>query len=65
VTARTAELIRFLGLSGIEQVEAGSLSYGGQRLLDMGLALAARRVRCCSTSRWPASPPRSASASAA
>ena len=40
VTSRTAELIRFLGLSGIEQAEAGSLSYGGQRLLDMGLALA-------------------------
>ncbi len=40
VMARTAELIRFLGLSGIEQAEAGSLSYGGQRLLDMGLALA-------------------------
>ena len=40
VTGRTAELIRFLGLSGIEHVEAGSLSYGGQRLLDMGLALA-------------------------
>ena len=40
VTGRTAELIRFLGLSGIEHAEAGSLSYGGQRLLDMGLALA-------------------------
>jgi len=40
VTARTAELIRYLGLSGIEHAEAGSLSYGGQRLLDMGLALA-------------------------
>ena len=32
--------IRCLGLAGIEQAEAGSLSYGGQRLLDMGLALA-------------------------
>ena len=40
VTQRTAELVRFLGLSGIEKAEAGSLSYGGQRLLDMGLALA-------------------------
>ena len=40
VTARTAELVRFLGLSGIEKAEAGLLSYGGQRLLDMGLALA-------------------------
>ena len=40
VVGRTAELIRFLGLSGIEHADAGSLSYGGQRLLDMGLALA-------------------------
>jgi len=38
----TRELIRFLGLSGIERAEAGFLSYGGQRLLDMGLALATR-----------------------
>jgi ABC-type branched-subunit amino acid transport system ATPase component len=29
-------------LKGIEQAEAASLSYGGQRLLDMGLALATR-----------------------
>ena len=40
VMKRTRELIRFLGLTGIESAEAGSLSYGGQRLLDMGLALA-------------------------
>ena len=37
---QTAQLIRFLGLSGIERADAGELSYGGQRLLDMGLALA-------------------------
>src|SRR5207244_5362454 len=42
VTAETAELIGFLGLAGIERAEAASLSYGGQRLLDMGLALATR-----------------------
>ncbi|MGU9982279.1 ATP-binding cassette domain-containing protein [Phreatobacter sp. HK31-P] len=36
----TATLIRYLGLAGIEQAEAGSLSYGGQRLVDMALALA-------------------------
>ena len=42
VTAETTELIAFLGLSGIEHAEAASLSYGGQRLLDMGLALATR-----------------------
>ena len=40
VTTRTAELIAYLGLSGMEQADAGALSYGGQRLLDMGLALA-------------------------
>ena len=38
--ARTDELMRYLGLAGIDKAEAGSLSYGGQRLLDMGLALA-------------------------
>jgi branched-chain amino acid transport system ATP-binding protein len=40
--ADTATLIRYLGLAGIEQAEAGSLSYGGQRLVDMALALATR-----------------------
>ena len=40
VTTRTAELVGFLGLTGMERAEAGALSYGGQRLLDMGLALA-------------------------
>ena len=45
VMRETAELIRFLGLSGIERAEAGALSYGGQRLLDMGLALSLRAAR--------------------
>jgi branched-chain amino acid transport system ATP-binding protein len=40
VNSETAEMIRYLGVAGIEKAEAGSLSYGGQRLLDMGLALA-------------------------
>ena len=40
VNTRTDALIRYLGLAGIESAEAGSLSYGGQRLLDMGLSLA-------------------------
>jgi ABC-type branched-subunit amino acid transport system ATPase component len=31
-----------MGLAGVEQAEAGSLSYGGQRLLDMSLALATK-----------------------
>jgi ABC-type branched-subunit amino acid transport system ATPase component/ABC-type branched-subunit amino acid transport system permease subunit len=42
VEAETAEVVRYLGLSGIEQAEAGALSYGGQRLLDMGVALATK-----------------------
>jgi branched-chain amino acid transport system ATP-binding protein len=42
VNRETAELIAFLGLSGTEQAEASSLSYGGQRLLDLGVALATR-----------------------
>ena len=42
VNAETAELIAFLGLAGIEGAEAASLSYGGQRLLDLGIALATR-----------------------
>ncbi len=42
VHAETAELIRFLGLEGIEWAEGGELSYGGQRLLDLGIALASK-----------------------
>ena len=42
VNTETAELLGYLGLAGIETAEASSLSYGGQRLLDMGLALATR-----------------------
>ena len=39
VHAETAELIRYLGLEGIESMEAGEMSYGGQRLVDLGIAL--------------------------
>jgi branched-chain amino acid transport system ATP-binding protein/branched-chain amino acid transport system permease protein len=39
VHAETAELIRYLGLEGIEGMEAGEMSYGGQRLVDLGIAL--------------------------
>ena len=39
VHADTVDLIRYLGLEGIEQMEAGALSYGGQRLVDLGIAL--------------------------
>jgi len=38
----TKAIIRYLGVAGIELAEAGALSYGGQRLLDMGLALATK-----------------------
>jgi branched-chain amino acid transport system ATP-binding protein len=38
----TAELIRFLGLEGIETIEGGELSYGGQRLVDLGIALGSK-----------------------
>ena len=52
-TRDTAELIAFLGLSGMERAEAASLSYGGQRLLDMGLALATPAAASSSMSRSP------------
>jgi branched-chain amino acid transport system ATP-binding protein/branched-chain amino acid transport system permease protein len=42
IHAETAELIRFLGLEGIEDVEGGELSYGGQRLVDLGIALGSK-----------------------
>lgn len=36
---QTIELVRFLGVDGMEAAQAEDLSYGGQRLVDMGLAL--------------------------
>ncbi|HVB46862.1 MAG TPA: branched-chain amino acid ABC transporter ATP-binding protein/permease [Burkholderiales bacterium] len=42
IHAEASELIRFLGLEGIEQIEGGALSYGGQRLVDMGIALGSK-----------------------
>ena len=42
IHAETAELVRFLGLEGIEEIEGGELSYGGQRLLDLGIALGSK-----------------------
>jgi branched-chain amino acid transport system ATP-binding protein len=42
VHAETAELTRFLGLEGIEDIRGGDLSYGGQRLVDLGIALASK-----------------------
>ncbi|MEP9377538.1 branched-chain amino acid ABC transporter ATP-binding protein/permease [Aquabacter sp. CN5-332] len=40
VHTETAALMKFLGLEGIEEIKAGDLSYGGQRLVDLGIALA-------------------------
>jgi len=42
IHAETRELIGFLGLEGIEAIEGGNLSYGGQRLLDLGIALGSK-----------------------
>jgi ABC-type branched-subunit amino acid transport system ATPase component/ABC-type branched-subunit amino acid transport system permease subunit len=42
VNVQTDALVQFLGLKGLEEVRADSLSYGGQRLLEIGLALAVR-----------------------
>jgi branched-chain amino acid transport system ATP-binding protein len=42
VHAETKELVRYLGLEGIEPVPAGELSYGGQRLVDLGIALGSK-----------------------
>ena len=42
VNAETRALIRFLGLEGLEQVPVTSLSYGGQRLVEIGIPLAGR-----------------------
>ncbi|MDJ0388882.1 branched-chain amino acid ABC transporter ATP-binding protein/permease [Roseomonas sp. E05] len=38
----TEVLVRWMGLSGMEKAEAGALSYGGQRLVDMAVAVATR-----------------------
>jgi branched-chain amino acid transport system ATP-binding protein len=42
VNRETAGVVQTMGLAGVEAAEAGSLSYGGQRLLDMSLALATK-----------------------
>ena len=42
VHAETQELVKFLGLEGIEDTLGGDLSYGGQRLVDLGIALGSK-----------------------
>jgi ABC-type branched-subunit amino acid transport system ATPase component/ABC-type branched-subunit amino acid transport system permease subunit len=42
INAETIELVRFLGLEGVENIQGGDLSYGGQRLVDLGIALGSK-----------------------
>ena len=42
IERRTREIIAYLGLTGLEEATADSLSYGGQRVVDLGLAIASR-----------------------
>jgi branched-chain amino acid transport system ATP-binding protein/branched-chain amino acid transport system permease protein len=42
VADETEALIRFLGLEGLERIPVSTLSYGAQRLLEIGIPLAAR-----------------------
>ncbi len=42
IHAETAELMKFLGLEGMETIAGGELSYGGQRLVDLGIALGSK-----------------------
>jgi len=42
VNAQARELVAFLGLEGVESATVADLSYGGQRLVEIGVALAAR-----------------------
>ncbi|WP_442957742.1 branched-chain amino acid ABC transporter ATP-binding protein/permease [Polaromonas sp.] len=42
IHAETSELMKFLGLEGMEKIEGGELSYGGQRLVDLGIALGSK-----------------------
>jgi ABC-type branched-subunit amino acid transport system ATPase component len=42
IHAETAALVKFLGLEGIEEIGGGELSYGGQRLVDLGIALGSK-----------------------
>ena len=42
VEAEAADLLKFLGLQGIEETLGGDLSYGGQRLVDLGIALGSK-----------------------
>lgn len=40
INEKARQILAWVGLAGMERAKASSLSYGGQRLLDLGLALA-------------------------
>src|SRR5690606_34992 len=40
INDKARQILTWVGLAGMERAKASSLSYGGQRLLDLGLALA-------------------------
>ncbi|MDF1790514.1 MAG: branched-chain amino acid ABC transporter ATP-binding protein/permease [Thalassobaculaceae bacterium] len=42
INIETDALIRYLGLDGIQETKGGDLSYGGQRLVDLGIAVASK-----------------------
>jgi len=42
IHTETRELMKFLGLQGMEEIGGGDLSYGGQRLVDLGIALGSK-----------------------
>jgi branched-chain amino acid transport system ATP-binding protein len=42
IHAEAAELVSFLGLESIEEIHSGDLSHGGQRLVDLGIALGSK-----------------------
>ena len=42
IHVETQELMKFLGLEGMEETQGGELSYGGQRLVDLGIALGSK-----------------------
>ena len=39
INKKTMQIVKYLGLEGIEHSLAGDLSYGGQRIVDLGIAL--------------------------
>jgi len=42
IHTQSQELMKFLGLQGMEEIYGSDLSYGGQRLVDLGIALGSK-----------------------